>query len=193
METLNCIFLENLLVVGSQTHRTTELLSLNKWQWNINDPYPNIKDRNPLKIIPYNRTFYVFEGYVQNQVSNIILGFEGETWSQVGSLFSKRKKFSVILNLDKVYVIGGQNKQKHELCTLSNTVSCEQVLNINFQGSEEPVLIGVSKDDSCDLTIPNYAPKESKELMILSNATFKEVESFVSVQKTDFRSDKYSF
>ena len=193
METLNCIFLENLFVVGSQTHRTTELLSLNKWQWNIKDPYPNIKDRNPLKTIQYNRTFYVFEGYVQNQVSNIILGFEGETWSQVGSLFSKRKKFSVILNLDKVYVIGGQNKQKYELCTLSNTVSCEQVLNINFQGSEEPVLIGVSKDDSCDLTIPNYAPKESKELMILSNATFKEVESFVRVQKTDFRSDKYSY
>ena len=165
---------------------------MNKWQWNIKDPYPNIKDRNPLKIIPYNRTFYVFEGYVQNQVSNIILGFEGETWSQVGSLFSKRKKFSVILNLDKVFVIGGQKKQKHEICTLSNTVNCEQVSNINFQGSEEPVLIGVSKDDSCDLTIPNYAPKESKELMILSNATFKEVDSFVPVQKTDFRSDKYS-
>ena len=119
-----------------------------------------------------------------------ILSFKNETWSRVGSLASKRINFSVILNVDKVYVIGGQKKQKYELCTLSNTVNCERDLSIDFEGSEEPVLFGISKDGPCDVTISNYESNETKELMILSNVTFKEVENFLSVKKTNYRSDK---
>ena len=155
------------------------------------DPYPKVKDINSVKIVPHDNTFYVFGGNVNNQVSSDILGFENENWSRVGSLTAKRTKFSVILNVDKVYVIGGQKKQKYEICMLSNTVICEQDLNIDFQGSEEPVLFGVSENSSCDLTMSNYESKESKELMILSNATFNQVDHFVSVQKTNYRSDKY--
>ena len=179
-----------MFVVGASKHRTTELLGINNWQWNIIDPYPNVKDVNSVKIVSHDRTFYVFGGYVNNQVTSDILSFESETWSRVGSLTSKRIKFSVILNVDKVYVIGGQKKQKYEVCTLSNTVNCDQDLSIGFQGSEEPVLFGVSKDGPCDLTISNYESKETKELIILSNATFNEVGHFVPVKKTNYRSDK---
>ena len=94
------------------------------------------------------------------------------------------------MSLDKVYVIGGQKKQKYDLCTLSNTVNCEQDSNIDFKGSEEPVLLGVSSNGRCDLTFSFYEPKETKQLMILSNATFKEVDHFVSVKNTNHRSDK---
>ena len=58
-------------------------------------------------------------------------------------------------------------------------------------GLEEPVLFGNS--GSCNLTIPNYELKETKELMILSNAKFNEIDRFVPVQKTNFRNDKYTF
>ena len=155
-------------------------------------PYPNVTDINSVNIISYSHTFYVFGGHVNGQVTNDILGYEGETWSRVGSLTSKRIKFSVFLNVDKVYIIGGQKKQKYELCVLSNTVNCEQDLGIDFQGSEEPVLFGLSKDGPCDLTISKYESKETKELMILSNATFNEVDNFVPVQKTNHRNDKYA-
>ena len=97
------------------------------------------------------------------------------------------------MSFDKVYVFGGQKKQKYDLCTISNTVNCEQDFSIDFQGSEEPALLGVSSDFSCDLTYPIYESKETKELMILSNSTFKEVDHFVSVKKTNYRSDKQSF
>ena len=182
-----------MFVVGARGHRIAESLKFTNWRWNIVDPYPNVKDVNSVKIISYNGVYYVFGGYINNQATRNILGFEKETWSIVGSLTSERIKFSVILNDDKVYVIGGQKKQKHDLCTLSNTVSCEQDLNFDFEGSEDPVLLGVSSDGSCNLTFSAFEPKETKELMILSRATFKEVDHFVLVKKTNFRSDKQHF
>ena len=185
--------LENLFVVGASNHRTTELLDLNNWQWNIIDPYPNVKDINSVKIVSYDNTFYVFGGYANNQVTNDILCFKSNIWSKVGSLISKRVKFSVISNNNNIYVIGGHKKQKYEVCTLKNTVNCDQDSTIDFERSEEPVLFGISKDGPCDLTIPNYKSKETKQLMILSNATFKEADNFVPVQKTNFRSDKHIF
>ena len=157
------------------------------------NPYPNVKDVSSVKIVSYNLAFFVFGGYVNDQVTTNILGFQSETWFKVGSLTTKRIKFSVILIVDKVYVIGGQKKQKYEICTLSNTVNCKQDSNIDFQGLEEPVLFGVSKDSQCDLTISSYESKEIKELMILSNATFNEVENFVPVQNTNYRNDLYTF
>ena len=157
------------------------------------DPYPNVKDVNSVKIISYNRTFYVFGGNVNNQLTSDILSFENGTWSKVGILTSNRIKFSAILNVDRVLVIGGQQKQKYEWCTLSNTVDCKQESSIDFHGSEEPVLFGVSKDSQCDLTISSYESKEIKELMILSNATFNEVDNFVPVQNTNYRNDLYTF
>ena len=187
------LFLENVFIVGARGHRITELLKFSNWQWNIMDPYPNVKVANSVKIISYNDIYYIFGGFIDNQVTDNILSFEKETWSRVGSLTSRRIKFSVILNVDKVYVIGGQKKQKYDLCTLSNTVNCEQDSNIDFQGSEEPVLLGVSSEGSCDLTYPTYESKESKELLILSNATFKDVDHFVSVKNTNVRSDKKIF
>ena len=157
------------------------------------DAYPNVKDINSVKIISYNRTFYVFGGNVNNynQVTSDILGFKDETWLRVGSLTTKRIKFSVTLNVDKVYIFGGHKKQKYEICTLSNTVNCEQDTSIDFQGSEEPVLFGVSKSSPCGLKISNYESRETKELMILSNATFTEVDNFLPVKKTNLRSDTY--
>ena len=157
------------------------------------NPYPNVNYVNSVKIISYNRYFYVFGGYVNNQVTNDILGFENETWSRVGSLASSRTKFSVILNVDKVYVIGGQKTQKYELCSISNTVNCEQDSSIDFQGSEEPFLFGVSKDGPCDLTISNFESKETKELMIFSNATMNEVDNFLPVQSTNYRTNIHIF
>ena len=174
-------YLENVFIVGGRGHRIAELLEISKWEWNIKDPYPNVKNVKSVKLISYNRTYYVFGGYTNNQVTNDILSFEKETWSRVGTLTSRRIQFSVILSVDKVYVIGGQKKQKYDLCTLSNTVSCKKDLGIDFQGSEEPVLLGVSSDRRCDLTFSFYEPKETKQLMILSNATFKEVERVLLV------------
>ena len=179
--------------MGASEHKTTELLGINNWQWNITDPYPNVKDVNSAKIISYDRTFYIFGGYVNNEVTNDILRFENGTWSRVGKLTSKRIKFSVILNVDKVYVIGGQKNEKFELCTLSTTVNCEQDAGIDFQGTKEPVLFGVSKDGPCDLKISKFKSTETKELMVLSKAKFKEVENFLPVQKTNYRKDKYIF
>ena len=153
-------------------------------------PYPNVKDVSSVKIISYNQTFFVFGGYVRNQVTNHILSYRNEIWSRVGSLTSKRIKFSLILNVDKVYVIGGQTKQKYEVCTLSSTVSCMQDSSIDFPGYEEPFLFGVSTAGSCDLTNPSYVPNETKDLMILSNATFKEVDNFLPLQKVNNRNDK---
>ena len=180
-----------MFTVGASKHRTTEVLGINDWQWSIVDPYPNVRDVNSVKIISYNRNFYVFGGYVNNQLTDDILRFENEIWSRVGSLTSKRKKFSIILSVDKVYVIGGQKKQKYEMCTISTAVNCKQDLGTDFQGDEEPFLFGVSKDGPCDVTISNYESKETKELMILSNSTIKEVDNFLQVQKTNYRNDKY--
>ena len=155
------------------------------------DPYPNVKDVNSVKIISYNSIYYVFGGYINNQVTDGILSFENGSWSRVGSLTAKRIKFSVILNNDKVFAFGGQKKQKYEVCTLSNTVNCEQDSSIDFQGSEQPVLFGISKDGPCDLSFSNYESIETKELMILSNATLNDVDNFSPVRKTNYRSDKY--
>ena len=182
-----------MFVVGANKHRTTELITTNKWKWSIMDPYPNVRDINSVKIVSYEKAFYVFGGYADGQVTSDILGFENESWSRVGSFTEKRIKFSVILNVDKVFVIGGQKKQKYEVCTLSNTVNCEQDSSLDFQGSEEPVLFGVSKNGSCDLTFSKYNWEETKELMILSNATFEEVDNFLSVRRTNYRSDKYIY
>ena len=154
------------------------------------DPYPNANDVTSVKILSHNRTFYVFGGYVNDQVTKDILGFENETWSRVGSLTSSRIKFSVILNVNTVYIIGGLKKQKYEVCELSQTVDCKQDSSIEFQGSEEPFLFGLSVG-SCNLAVPEYESKETMEMMILSNATFNEVDDFVPVKKTNYRSDKY--
>ena len=188
-------FQENLFAVGARTHRAAELLQFQNWQWKITEPYPHVKDISSMKIISYNHTFFVIGGSANSQVTSDILSFKNETWSRAGSLTSKRYKFSVILNVDKVYVIGGQTKHQNEVCnvTLSSTVNCEQDLNIDFGGSEEPVLIGFSIDDTCDLTFQNYKSKETKELMILSNAKFKKMDHFVPVQKTNYRNDNYIF
>ena len=154
-------FQENLFVVGARTHRAAELLQFQNWQWKITEPYPYVKDISSVKIISYNHTFFVIGGSANSQVTSDILSFKNETWSRAGSLTSKRYKFSVILNVDKVYVIGGQTKHQNEVCnvTFSSTVNCEQDLNIDFGGSEEPVLFGVSKDSSCGLTISSYESK----------------------------------
>ena len=181
---------EKLFVVGASGHRITETLSFKNWKWNILDPYPNVHDVNSVQIISYERSFYIFGGYVNERVKNDILCFKNEYWSIVGSLVSKRINFSVILNANKVYVFGGQIKQKYEICTISNTVDCEQDSSTYFGGSEEPVLLGVSSGGSCELTNPTFESNENKELMILSNATFKEVDHFVSVKNTNYRSDK---
>ena len=184
-----------MFVIGGGVHRTSELLSVYNWQWNIMDPYPSINNVNSVKIIPYNQTFYVFGGYVNDRITSDILcfndelSFKNESWSRVGILTSKRVRFSVILNIDKVFVIGGKGKQRHDICELSNTVNCEQDTSIYFEASEEPVLFGVRTDGPCDLKISTYKSKETKELMILSNAIFNEVDHFVPVQKTNYRND----
>ena len=188
---LKFYFQESLFAVGAGMHRTAETLNFDNFQWKIMTPYPNVRDVNSLKIVSYNRSFFMFGGYIDNQVTSDILSFKDDIWSKVGILKSKRNKFSVILNVDKVYVFGGQKKQKYELCTLSSTVNCEQDLSIDFEGSEEPVLFGVSKDGVCDLTFSNYESKETKELMIVSSKTFKQVDHFVTVQRTNYRTDKY--
>ena len=48
-----------MFVVGASKHRITEMLFLDNWQWNIMDPYPNVKEVNSVKMISYNRGFYV--------------------------------------------------------------------------------------------------------------------------------------
>ena len=159
----------------------------------ILDPYPNVTSIHSVKIVSHNRSFYVFAGVNGTEVINNIVRFKKDTWSRVGSLTSKRVKFSVFLNFDKVHIIGGQTKHKNELCLLSNTVSCAQEFSIDMPSLEEPVLFGVNTSGSCNLTIPNHEPKESKELMILSNAKFNEVDKFVPVKKTNYRNDKYTF
>ena len=182
-----------MFVVGGNTHRIVESLNLDNWQWNILDPYPNVTSINSVKIVPYNRSFYVFGGVNGTEVINNIVRFKNDTWSRVGSLKSKRMKFSVFFNFDKFHIIGGQKKHKNELCLLSNTVSCAQEFSIDMPSLEEPVLFGVNTSGSCNLTIPNHEPKETKELMILSNAKFNEVDKFVPVKKTNYRNDKYTF
>ena len=97
------------------------------------------------------------------------------------------------MNFDKFHIVGGQTRHKNELCLLSNTVSCAQEFSIDMPGLEEPILFGVNTSGSCNLTIPNHEPKETKELMIFSNAKFNEIDKFVPVKKTNYRNDKYTF
>ena len=182
-----------MFVVGGNEHRIVESLSLDNWQWNILDPYPNVTSIHSVKIVSHNRSFYVFAGVNGTEVINNIVRFKNDTWSRVGSLKSKRMKFSVFFNFDKFHIIGGQKKHKNELCLLSNTVSCAQEFSIDMPGLEEPVLFGINNNGSCDPNLPNYESKETKELMILSNAKFNEIDRFVPVQKTNFRNDKYTF
>ena len=179
-----------MFVVGGPSHRAVESFSLKNWQWNILDPYPNVTDIHSVKIVSHNHSFYVFGGVNGTLVTNNIMRFRNETWSKIGSLISKRTKFSVILMVNKVHVIGGQAKHKNELCFISNTVGCEQDFSIDFPGLEEPVLLGVNISDSCNFTIAKYESKETKELMILSNETFKEIKNFVEVQKNNDRIDE---
>ena len=180
-----------MFVVGGPAHRTVESLSLDNWQWNILDPYPNIINIHSAKILTYNSHFYVFGGVSNELITKNILSYKNESWSKVGTMLSKRVKFSVILmpEIDGhvVHVIGGQENHKNELCAISSIVDCEIDSNIDFLGLAEPVLFGVNKNGSCSLTTPNYENKEAKELSILSNATFKEIDNFVKVQKTHYR------
>ena len=181
-----------MFVVGGNAHRTVESLSLINWQWNILDPYPKVTDIHSVKTVSHNRSFYVFGGISDTFFyTNNIMRFKNETWSKVGSLITKRVKFSVILITNKIYVIGGQTRHKKELCLISNTVDCEQDFSIDIPGLEEPVLFGVNISGSCNLTIANYEYKESKELMILSSENFKNIYNFVEVQiSTNSRIDE---
>ena len=185
-------FSEELFVVGGNAHRAVESLSLDNWQWNVLDPYPNVTSIHSVKIVSHNRSFYVFAGVNGTEVINNIVRFKNDTWSRVGSLKSKRMKFSVFFNFDKFHIIGGQKKHKNELCLLSNTVNCTQDFSFEMHGLEEPILFGINNSGSCNLTIPNYESKETKEIMILSNAKFNEVDNFLPV-KINYRNDKYTF
>ena len=125
-------FLENVFIVGGRGHRIAESLKFSNWKWNIMDPYPNVKDINSVKIISYNGIYYVFGGFINNKITNDILSFEKETWSRVGSLTTKRIKFSVILNVEKVYVIGGQ-KIRSTICVHFQILSIVNKMLMGFQ------------------------------------------------------------
>ena len=182
---------ENLLVVGGPAHRTTETLSLNNWQWNIVEPYPNVNDVQATNIISHRQSFYVFGGvFNYTLVTNEILCFKNGNWSKVGDLLSKRVHFSVILIDNRVFIVGGEKKHQNEICNLSKTVKCEQDYIINYQNYKQPVLFSVDLDVPCRKHISKFETKENKELMILSNETFKEIENFVEVHKTNYRIDK---
>ena len=96
------------------------------------DPYPNVKVANSVKIISYNDIYYIFGGFIDNQVTDNILSFQKETWSRVGSLSSERINFSVILNVEKVYVIGGQ-KIRSTICVHFQILSIVNKMLMGFQ------------------------------------------------------------
>ena len=182
-----------MFVIGGNAHRTVESLSLDNWRWRILDPYPNVNSIHSVKTVSHNRSFFAFGGVNESLVTNNILRYINETWSRVGILMSKRMKYSVILNVDKVYVIGGQKKQKYDLCTLSNTVSCEQDSSIDMPGLEDPALFGIKINGSCELTVLKFESRETKELLILSKAKFNDVDNFVLVQNKNYRNNKHTF
>ena len=177
-----------MFVVGGHAHRIAELLSFDNWQWSILDPYPKVIDIHSVKIVSYKGSFYVFGGVVSGyQVTNEILCFNGKTWSKTGSLLANRLKFSVISMANEIHIIGGQENHKNEFCVVSTTVSCKEDFSIDFQGFAEPILFGINKDGLCNLTPRNFESRETKDLMILSNETFKEIDNFVKIQKTNNR------
>ena len=154
------------------------------------DPYPDVKNILASNIISHNYYFYTFGGIFNDSlVTNEILRFKNEIWSKVGNLLSKREQFSIALFFNKVHVIGGKKKQENEVCKLSDTVNCEQDFIIDFKNFKQPVLLSVNLDDSCAennmKTISKYEPSEIKDLIILTNETFKEIENFVQVYKTN--------
>ena len=176
-----------MFVVGGPAHRTTELLDFNNFQWNITEPYPDVTAVQSFNIISSNKSFYVFGVLNDTLATDEILRFKNDIWSKVGNLLSKRRKFSVILIVNKVHIVGVGNKQKNEVCLLSNIVKCElDLLNTTYKGFVQPVLFSV---DSCDQTMPTYESVEIKELVILSNATFEKIDQFTPIQKTNFRSN----
>ena len=171
----------------------TELLSLDRWQWNIMEPYPDVTDIQSSNIISYNQSFYVFGGSFNGTlVTNEILRFKNKTWSRVGNLLSKRVTFSVIKISDKVHIVG---ELKNEVCSLSVTVTCKQDLSIDYHGFKQPVLFSFNVepllkivDDSCEKMMPNFEQKSTEQLIILSNTTFNEFERLVSTRvETDYR------
>ena len=188
---------ESLFVVGGNAHRTTELLSLNNWQWNVRDPYPHVTDIHVLNIISKHQSFYIFGGVFNGTlVTSEILNFKNDpingTWSNVGNILSKRKQFSVTLVGDKVYLVGGDKKQKSEVCKLSNyrylyldIVQCEEHSQIGYQNFKQPVLF--NHVDNCQYKDEIYESIEVKELVIISKRTFQTIDSFASVPKTNFR------
>ena len=189
---LDFVHSEILFVVGGPEHRTTELLNIHNWQWNIKEPYPNVTDIQALNLISYSESFYVFGGVFMNTlVTNEILSFKNGTWAKVGEMLSNRIHFSVSLIVDKVYIVGGDKKQKSEVCKLSldvylymDIVECEENLTVAYQNFKQPVLFSI---DSCNEHLSKYETKGIKDLMILSNETFKEFDNFVKVQKSNYR------
>ena len=155
------------------------------------EPYPKVTDIQAFNIISNNQAFYIFGGvFNKTLVANEILSFKNKTWSKVGILLSKRESFSVVLVIDQVYIVGGEKKQTSEVCKLSTTVSCEEDSTIDYKNFKQPVLFSV---DLCTNYFLNYEPKEPKELLILSNKNFQEIDNFVKVQSTNYRTDKLLF
>ena len=155
------------------------------------EPYPSVTDIQALNLISHNQALYVFGGvFNETLVTNQILIFKNETWSNVGNLLSKRVQFSVILIGDIVHIVSGEEQQNNEMCILSNIVSCMEDNTINYKNFKQPILFSPNLDDLCNKNITSSKSNELKELMILSKVAYKEIDNFVNVEKTKHRLDE---
>ena len=139
-----------MFVVGGSTNSKAELLSLSNWRWDIVQPYIGLNTINLVKIVPYQKSFYTFGGFVNNnQFTENIMKFENKVWSKVGNLYSKRADYSTFLRNGHVYLIGGKGKSYNDICSLEDVVSCKRIES-HYVEIERPVLYGFDIDDSCN-------------------------------------------
>ena len=157
-----------MFVVGGSTHSTAELLGFSNWQWDIMQPYTNVRTINSVKIVSFQSSFYVFGGFVNDkEFTDNILKFENKMWSKVGKLYSARADYSTFLMNGNVYFIGGKGKSYNDICELGETVTCERIQSRWLNEVERPVLYGFRLDSSCN-QIELYNIKNDKVVVLLS-------------------------
>ena len=141
---------DEMFVAGGSTHSKSELLSLSNWQWDIVQPYVSVNIINRAKIVSYQKSFYAFGGFVNdNQLTESIMKFENKVWLKVGILYSKRADYSTFLRNGNVYLIGGKGKSYNDICSLEDIVNCERIES-HYVEIERPVLYGFDIDGSCN-------------------------------------------
>ena len=114
------------MAVGSSGHAKTELLNLSTLTWYTIADYPFADGISSYAVVYNDDNFYVFGGDSGYHVSTIArLGAYSRVWHKMGDLRSARAGHGVILSQGSYLIVGGENTQRTEKCTISgDSITC---------------------------------------------------------------------